>query len=143
MYEYYGKGKIIYLDEFVYVYNNNRDSLTRKDNNSYDFLGIEGFCYNMNWSINEAILRGKKKDDFGVFALDTLLRLYVYYIKFKNKYDVNKILAWGKEIKEIYDYNKINIDRKTFEDIIDQKRIQFIWSFPNDEFSFEKFLELF
>ena len=136
--------KIIYLNEFVYIYNNNINSITRKDNNLYDFIGIQGFCYNMTWAINEAIFRGKKKDDFGIFSLDIMLTLYVYYFKFKNKYDVRKIFAWGSEIKKIYDSTKENITKKVYEEMLNKKRMQFIWSFPNDsEISFEKFLSMF
>lgn len=136
--------KIVYLDEFVYVYNNNINSITRKNNNLYDFIGIQGFCYNMVWAINEAMSRGKKKEGFGLFSLDIMLTLYVYYFKFKNKCDVRKIFVWGEEIKKIYDSTKENITKKSYEEMLNKKRLQFIWSFPNDdEISFEKFLSMF
>jgi hypothetical protein len=98
----------------------------------------------MTWAINEAIFRGKKKDDFGIFSLDIMLTLYVYYFKLKNKYDVRKIFVWGSEIKKIYDSTKENITKKVYEEMLNKKRMQFIWSFPNDsEISFEKFLSMF
>ena len=139
------KPDAIFLDEFVYVYSNiNQNSITRRDNNSYDFYGIEGFCYNMEWAIKEAIARGVNKTKFGNFSLDLLLSLYVYYFKFINKYEVNKIFEWGKYIKEMYDYNKKNISEETYNSMIERKKQKYIWSYPKEEdVSFEDFLDKF
>lgn len=90
------------LDEVVYVYRENLNSITRRNNRSYCFTGLEGFCYNMNWAMDEALLRMSVENDVADLALDVLLSLYVYYLALEKEYDVDKILQWGKPIKEKY-----------------------------------------
>ena len=92
------KPKYKFLDEYVYVYNENSNSITRKNNRLYKLNGIEGFCYNMTWAVEQAILRGIPKDNFKIFYLDVLAALYMYYLNFEKEYDVNKIIKWGKKI---------------------------------------------
>lgn len=92
----------VIFDEVVYIYKENMSSITRRNNRSYCFTGLEGFCYNMNWAMEEALLRMSVENDVAALALDVLLSLYVYYLAMEKEYEVSKILDWGKEIKEKY-----------------------------------------
>ena len=56
----------------------------------------------MNWAMDEALLRMSVENDVADLALDVLLSLYVYYLALEKEYDVDKILQWGKPIKEKY-----------------------------------------
>ena len=135
--------RIICLDEIVYVYNDNPNSITRKNNCLYEFTGIEGFCYNMNWAMDEALLRGKTGQDIILLALDVLMSLYIYYLGLEKKYDVSKILEWGKEIKEKYNEYQMLLNKEIKLEILEKKK-----EFLKDEFvienyyiSFEEFLD--
>lgn len=71
--------KVSFLDEVVYIYKKNPNSITRINNGIFKFEGIEGYCYNMNWAMDEALNRGQHLYKIARVSLDTLITLYVYY----------------------------------------------------------------
>ena len=54
--------KIEYLDTVTYVYQDNQNSITRKDNRRYKFEGLEGLAENMEWAYFEAKKRNVDKN---------------------------------------------------------------------------------
>lgn len=105
--------KISYLDKITYVYQENPNSITRKENRKYKLDGLEGLADNMYW----AYLEAKKRDVYipmlKVHLLSTLTASYYYYNELANKYEVEKILKWFKKIYIIskeYEFTKENID---------------------------------
>lgn len=136
--------KIVFLDKEVYIYNENPNSITRKDNRAYRFYGIEGFCFNMNWAMDEAIKRGVSKNIIAVLATDVLATLYIYYIGLQEEYDVSKILEWGKEINNKYKLYSNLLTSDYYLSILKEKK-----EFLKDDFlidnytiSFEEFLKI-
>ena len=126
--------RCISLDEIVYIYNENPNSITRKNNRSYKFTGIEGFCYNMNWAMDEALLRGKTGKDIIILVLDVLMTLYIYYLGLEKDYDVSKILEWGKDIKEKYNKYQVYLNKNLILGILEKKK-----EFLKDEFVIEDY----
>ena len=105
--------KIVILDDIIYVYQENPNSITRKNNREYKFTGLEGYFYNMNWSIEKAKKRGASEEVIRNSLLVFLVSSYYYYIDLYDKYDVSYILKWVKEIWEKYkkyNYSKEEID---------------------------------
>ena len=100
------KPNISYLDEIVYVYQENPESITRKNNRLYRLMGLEGYCYNMNWAMDEALKRGVNTKIIFMLTQNILGYLYFYYLDLEEKYDVSKILIWSKSIKKKYDKYK-------------------------------------
>ena len=111
--------KIRYLDTVTYVYQENCDSITRKDNRKYKFEGLEGLAKNMEWAYYEAKKRNVDNNMLKLHLLSTLTASYYYYNELYNQYDVSKIIKWYKNIYEeskefeitkidIEDYLKIN-----------------------------------
>ena len=45
------KPKIAYINEITYVYSENINSITRKNNREYKLYGLEGYSYNMCWAM--------------------------------------------------------------------------------------------
>lgn len=132
----------IFLDEIVYVYSENPNSITRSNNRAYKFTGIEGFCYNMNWAMDEALLRGQSENKIALLALDVLSALYIYYLGLEKEYDVSKILEWGKNIKDKYQKYENLIKKDAYLEAIKNKKEFLKNDFPIDNFhiSFEEFL---
>lgn len=132
----------IFLDEIVYVYSENPNSITRSNNRAYKFTGIEGFCYNMNWAMDEALLRGQSENKIALLALDVLSALYIYYLGLEKEYDVSKILEWGKNIKDKYQKYENLIEKDAYLEAIKNKKEFLKNDFPIDNFhiSFEEFL---
>ena len=94
------KPKYSFFDHIVYIYKENPNSITRKDSQEYKFSGIESFCYNMNWAMDEALKRGVEHKEIYDFSLEILITLYEYYLVLYDDYDVNQIFKWGKTIKD-------------------------------------------
>lgn len=103
--------KIDYLDTITYVYQDNQNSITRKDNRRYKFEGLEGLAENMEWAYFEAKKRNVDKNLLKIHLLSTLTSSYYYYNELYNQYDVSKILKWYKKIyEELKDYEVTEID---------------------------------
>lgn len=103
--------KIDYLDTITYVYQDNQNSITRKDNRRYKFEGLEGLAENMEWAYFEAKKKNVDKNLLKIHLLSTLTSSYYYYNELYNQYDVSKILKWYKKIyEELKDYEVTEID---------------------------------
>lgn len=132
------------LDEIVYSYNENENSITTKNNKEYTFFGIKGYCYNMDWAIEEAIKRGRREEEFVEFYINILSVLYLYYIKLYNKYDVKKFLKWGKSIKLRYDKYENNLNNEIYNKSLDKVKKQIEENRTKEiDISFEEFLDKF
>lgn len=107
--------KVSYLDEITYVYQENPKSITRINNGIYKFNSLEYFAYNINWAISKAFEKKCKHENVKILSLKFLLAMYLYYLKYFNEYDVNKILKWSKDIYQKfylnYEYSKSEIDK--------------------------------
>ena len=138
--------KVTFLDEIVYVYKENPNSLTRKNNRLYRFEGIEGFCYNMNWAMNQSLKRGVNKYLIGRLSLDVLTTLYYYYFDLKDEYDVNKIIIWAEDIYIKFRNERHQLDEKTINQLLENKK-KLLTNYINVKeneyyFDFNKFLEM-
>ena len=135
--------KYSYLNEIVYIYKENPNSITRKNNRLYKFEGLEGLSYNINWALNEAIKRGHDSINIGLTALDTLIALYLYYLDLQNDYNVDKIIEWSKELYIKYKNNKYILDK--ISDNLLKEKISFLKdeiNIKNYNLSFKEFLNL-
>lgn len=136
--------KVIFFDKEVYIYNENPNSITRKDNRAYRFYGIEGFCFNMNWAMDEAIVRGVSKKIIAQLSTDVLATLYVYYHGLKEEYDGNKILEWAKDIKNKYLLYSNLVSDNHYLSVLKEKK-EFLkddFVIDNYDLSFEEFLNI-
>lgn len=100
--------KIGYLDKIIYIYSENSDSITRKNNRLYKFTGLEWFTYNIKWAIDIALEKKLNLESICLCSLGVLSSMYYYYLDLYNDYDVSKLLLWSKGIKEVYDKYKDN-----------------------------------
>ena len=91
-----------FVDQVTYVYSENKDSITRKNNREYRFKGLEGYTYNMKWAMEEAIKREGDPKEIARLAIDVLVRMYFYYMELYEQYDVSKLLEWSSEIYQLY-----------------------------------------
>lgn len=93
--------KVSYLDEVTYVYCDNKQSITRKNNRQYKLNGLEGFVQNIVWSIKEGINRKCCSEKIVSLTVSTLVAMYYYYLEL-TEYDNSKILIWSKELWLFY-----------------------------------------
>lgn len=108
------------LDEITYIYRENINSITRKNNREYKFFGLHGYSYNLTWALNEAIKRNADDIVISFNSYKYLLSFYYYYQIFIDRKDKTKILNWISDLKKIYlkykKYENIFINEKV-EDI--------------------------
>lgn len=97
--------KVYYSPITTYVYYENKDSITRKNNRAYRLDGLEGYTYNLNWAMKEALKRNKKIKDIALTSLEVLMYMYNYYKELNNE----KIILWSKETYNIYKELKNNL----------------------------------
>ena len=90
--------KVEYINDITYVYQENPNSITRKDNRIYKLEGLEGLATNMEWAYFEAKKRNAKEIYLKMHLLSTLTGVYYLYNELYEKYDVSKILKWFKNI---------------------------------------------
>lgn len=100
---YLHESKIEYIEDFTYIWCNNKNSITRKNNHRYKYTQIEGYIYNITWALETVINKGLISEKIGELSYRTLIAIYCYYIEFIEETDIDKILAKCKKIKEISD----------------------------------------
>ncbi|MBR3117095.1 MAG: glycosyltransferase family 2 protein [Bacilli bacterium] len=123
--------KIDYLDDTVYVWKNNKTSITRKNNREYNTEGLLGFIDNMTQVSKEAIDDNVNIENVAEFSFSFFYAVYFYYILYydnkiaseliNRSYDLRNIyLELSGKYKEIADdiyINQFNHFNTTFEDI--------------------------
>lgn len=134
--------KRIYLDKITYIYSENSDSITRKDNRLYKFTGLKWYAYNAMWAINIALKKKLNLEPVCLFSLGVLISMYYYYLELYNEYDVRKILIWSKDIKEVYEkYKEKFITEQLISYFLNTKDNEFKDKKINKIISFDEFLE--
>ena len=108
----------LYSPEITYVYSENQDSITRKDNRSFKYHGLEGYCQNMMWAIQEAQKRGGNREGMSLLSLGVLNAMYHYYLELSKEYDPTNLLKWSKPICEYYDLHSERISSQQILDFI-------------------------
>lgn len=130
------------IDDITYVYSENPNSITRRNNRLFKFEGLEGLAYNITWAIKEAIKRNANEFDIVIIALNTITAMYFYYNELYNEYDVSKILGWSKDILDIYKQHVYLLPNEAVNTSIETKKSEYKKENKNIELiiSFEDFL---
>lgn len=96
---YFIGAKIGYYDSIIYLYKQNENSLTRKNNAVYNVTGLKGFVYNMVWAIEEALKRGVNSEFVPHHVCSMFVAIYYDYISYKYYYDIaDDILDYSKDL---------------------------------------------
>ena len=136
--------KIDNLDDITYVYEDNPNSITRKNNREYKITGLEGYIYNINWAVKEGIKRSCNIDDVIKLLYRVLVAMYFYYLDYKD----DRLIKWSKDIyitlidiikKDIFDYLKDNDKcRENYSKMMDKKNNEY--KNVEKHISFEQFI---
>lgn len=97
--------KISYLNEETYIWKNNLESITRTNNHEYNYTGLGGYIYNIEWALTIAIEHHCDDKKIAELAYCCLVAIYFYYLQYQDK----KLLS---KIRNIYSItNKYSLDR--------------------------------
>lgn len=134
------------LDEITYIWKNNPDSITRKNNCEFNYIGLKGFVENITNSIKKYEKNNNiNKERIANLSYETILEIYYNYIEYKN-HNKRDILIWLKDIYKIYlkykkyltNENKDQINQKI---IIKSIEITDNNKLINNTLSFDKFIK--
>lgn len=119
--------KIYFLNDYVYIWINNKISITRDKEAEYDYKGLKWYVYNINYAIEQALKNNCNLEKISSLAFATLAASYHYYLQYyeKEKY-MNEMIEECK--KTLLIYNKYPIDETQKITILKQ---QFEYSFCN------------
>ena len=103
------EGKIKFIDDEIYVWRNNKNSITRRNNHEYSFMGIEGYIYNIKWAVPLCKLyleypptEEKKNELFWSLFNQNLDRI-------NNSKLINPILTFDQFIDKVMKYDSSNV----------------------------------
>ena len=126
---------VFYYPEVTYVYSENPESITRKNNRAYRLDGLEGYTYNLNWAMKEALKRKLNVKKIALTALETLVYMHHYYMEQISP----KVLKWSKETYDIYNSLKENLNTDEIKDLVENIKSD---TARNKEISFDEFMEM-
>ena len=109
---------IIFLDEITYVYRDNKNSITRKNNREFKITGLKGFVYNMIWAMEEALKRDKTLNIKPILINSVLINMYYEYLYYSD----NRILEYSKKLIPYYS----KISKKELNELLDKKEQEYI-----------------
>ncbi len=135
------KPKIHFIDNITYVYKDNKNSITRKNNRSYKIFGLEGFVDNMIWALEEALKRGIDSSFIPQLVTGVLVSMYYDYLLYSDLEESIYIIQYSKKIYPYYlKYPKIS--KNDLENTFKYKEQVFIEENKNydKKISFDEFL---
>ncbi len=119
---------IIWLNRITYIYEDNRNSLTRND--EYKIEGLKTYVDSIKWVIQESIKRNIDNKKIGTKSLEGLYYLYIRYNEEQN----NEILKISKELLPDYiEYQDLIIE--------DINNIQKVRPVDNQQLTFDEFIK--
>lgn len=121
---------VIWINDITYVYNDNKNSLTRND--EYTINGMESYSYNINWVVEEATKRKIDSNSIGLKLLEGLHTMYETYVNNYNNKEADKIIIWSQII-----YQKYQTYEKELKDI--ESNQEYFKTLKNPIISFEEF----
>lgn len=94
-------GKIGYLPDITYIWHYKEDSITRVNEGIYRFTGIEGWIYNMKWSIENLLRLNTEDNKIQECVTRVLINTFIWYNEFAvdedKRVNVNKYLEWVED----------------------------------------------
>ena len=133
--------KIKYLDDITYVYSENSESITRKNNREYKFWCLEYLAYNINWAMDIMIKKNKNLNSVSRLSLNLLVALYYYYLEYYGEYDVERIIEWSKDTYNIYMLLKEKITKSDLYNALNDKENEYSGKHINKLIMFDEFLK--
>ena len=99
---------INYSRDITYIWKNNKASITRKNNYEYDYEGLFGYMYNVLWVLKLSKERNYNKNLIGSLAYESLVFMYINYLRFNRIRDMHELLNQCKKVLDIYQENKLD-----------------------------------
>lgn len=135
--------KVEYLNQNVYIWCNNSNSITRKNNSESLFDLLLGYIYNLSWALEIADSRCYDIFKIADLSYSALVAVYCHYLRFLDNESSDEVLKMSKRLKAISDKYPLDEDKQVK---ILQSQFSFVGdsmdskAFLNSDISFSKFL---
>lgn len=83
----FNKGKVGYLNDITYIWQYNKNSITRREKGIYRFTGIKGWIKNMAWANSELKRLNIDENQYKRLVLESMVVSYFFYLGFCNDED--------------------------------------------------------
>lgn len=93
---------IVFVDNYIYLYRDNKNSITKSDPDNYQFYSIKPYIYNMVWAAKQAEMRKFDEKLIANHIFESYL--YVYYIYLFNikRNERDLIYLWCNDLHQLY-----------------------------------------
>lgn len=118
--------KIYYCDFVSYIWKENINSITRKNNREYCFKSISSYIYNISWALEEGNKRGVDVKKLASLSLTALIAVYYYYLIYNDNPVSKDFIKESVILKKYADFSVLSND-----DINEIFKVQFD-SFSNN-----------
>lgn len=129
------------LDLVTYVYAENSESITRRNNREYKFTSIGDLVFNINWAMSKVIDKEKSVRLVALTSYALMYALYYYYNELYDEYDVTKIIEWSKDSLKYYNKYSALLTEKDKQILIEDKKTEYINKSIDFKLSFNDFLK--
>ena len=99
--------KIKCSDKLTYIWKYNKDSITRKNDYEFSYTGLFSSMDNTIWILEESIKRKYSPFMIGSLAYETLVFMYVKYLRYYDTKDMSELLRKCKKVLDIYNKYKL------------------------------------
>ena len=83
----FNTGKVGYLNDITYIWQFNKNSITRREKGIYRFTGVKGWIKNMTWANSEFERLKIDKNQYKGLVLESMVIAYFFYLGFCNDED--------------------------------------------------------
>lgn len=95
--------KIDYLDEITYIWTDNKDSITRKNNYEFSFKFIKSYSENIRKILQIAIDNNANIQTAMEDTFNALFVIWTNYITFNDEDKKKQVIIWTQKLKRLYD----------------------------------------
>lgn len=120
-------GKSGHLNDDTYIWHFNPNSITRRDDGIYRFIGVKGYLFNMEWAVNEIRRIGTPSEIIKKFIYTIYITTYFFYLDLKiwgdERVDFDEFISWVKKFYKVFINEEFdaNLFVEVYENVAKQK----------------------
>ena len=98
---------MVCIDDFVYLWKNNEESITRRNNHEYEFSGYFDLIDNLIEVVEDAINDNLPRETICEYTFGFMLTVYFFYLQYHSLEESKILMENSRKLKELYDMYKL------------------------------------
>ncbi len=103
---------IIFVNNYIYMYKDNKNSITKSDSYNYQFYSIELYIYNMVWAAKQAEMKGFDAKLIASHIFESYLYVYYMYLFNIKRKEIDLVYLWCNDLHQLYKKYKDYLSEK-------------------------------